>query len=134
LIARDLILLSGVKRQYLALEACHEYPDNQPRAQHIGLFPRLVEVLKDQQDNDDRAENDHPIGNLNTRYRCFLLEPFHCLPPRPALWDNSKSGQDRPIGSAAKLFSNDEARRQFRQAAGVASEKCQRRPIMERRQ
>ena len=35
-----------------------------------------MEILKNEQDYDDRAENDHPIGNLNTRYRCFLLEPF----------------------------------------------------------
>ena len=48
-----------------------------------GAFrPRLVQILNDEQDYDDRAENDHPIGNLNTCYRCFLLEPFHCLPPR----------------------------------------------------
>jgi hypothetical protein len=53
--------------------------------------PRLVEVLKDEQDYDDRAENDHPIGNLNTCHRCFLLEPFHCLPPG-SFGDNSKSG------------------------------------------
>jgi len=47
-----------------------------------GGFPaRLMETLKNEQDYDDRAENDHPIGNLNTRYRCFLLEPFHWLPP-----------------------------------------------------
>jgi hypothetical protein len=59
------------------------------------------------------AENDHPIGNLNTCYRCLLLEPFHCLPPRQAasFGDNSKSGQDRPKDPAAKLLSKDEARR-----------------------
>jgi hypothetical protein len=45
-----------------------------------------VGILNDEQDYDDRAENDHPIGNLNTRYRCFLLEPFHAfLPDRPPL-------------------------------------------------
>jgi hypothetical protein len=72
-----------------------------------------VGILNDEQDYDDRAENDHPIGNLNTCYRRFLLEPFHCLPPMWAasFGDNSKSGQDRPLRSAAKLLTKDDARR-----------------------
>jgi len=27
------------------------------------------------------AQNDHPIGNLNARYRCFPVKPFHDFPP-----------------------------------------------------
>jgi hypothetical protein len=52
------------------------------KANSTAFRPRLVEVLKDEQDYDDRPENNHPIGNLNASYRCFPLEPFHCLPPR----------------------------------------------------
>jgi hypothetical protein len=70
--------------------------------------------LNDEQDYDDPAQNNYPVGNLISRYRCFPREPFHYLPPRwiASFGDhNSKSGQDRPIGSAAKLLSKDEARR-----------------------
>src|ERR1700738_3550025 len=28
------------------------------------------------------AQNDHPIGNLDARYRCLPAKPFHDLPPR----------------------------------------------------
>jgi len=84
--------------QIADLAATKSYSERDPTvvaAVEVGgvrtALPRLVEVLKDEQDYDDRAENDHPIGNLNTCYRCFLLEPFHCLPPG-SFGDNSKSG------------------------------------------
>jgi hypothetical protein len=35
----------------------------------------------DKQDYNDGAQNDHPIGNLNARYRCFPAKPFHNFPP-----------------------------------------------------
>src|SRR6516165_2741709 len=69
--------------------------------------------MKDEQDYDDCAQNNYPVGNFISRYRCFPLEPFHCPTPRWAAFgdNNSKSGQDRPIGSAAKLLTRDEPRR-----------------------
>ena len=86
----------------------------------------LVGILNDEQDYDDCAENDQPIGNLNTCYRCFPLEPFHYLPPRYAAscGDNSKSGQDRPTGSAAKLLTKDEARRIAGRALTTTTAHC----------
>jgi len=35
----------------------------------------------DDQDYNDGAQNDHPIGNLNARYRRLLAKPFHDHPP-----------------------------------------------------
>ena len=35
----------------------------------------------DDQDNNDGAQNDHPIGKLNARYRCLFAKPFHDYPP-----------------------------------------------------
>src|SRR5271169_4653067 len=35
----------------------------------------------DDQDYNNGTENDHPIGNLNARYRCFFVKPFHDLSP-----------------------------------------------------
>ena len=35
----------------------------------------------DNQDHNNAAQNDHPIGNLNARYRCLLGKPFHDFPP-----------------------------------------------------
>jgi hypothetical protein len=36
----------------------------------------------DKQDyNDGSAENDRPVGDLNTSYRCCLVKPVHDLPP-----------------------------------------------------
>jgi hypothetical protein len=36
----------------------------------------------DEQDYNDGTQNDHPIGNLNARYRRFLAKPFHGFPPQ----------------------------------------------------
>jgi hypothetical protein len=36
----------------------------------------------DEPDYNDGAQNDHPIGNLNARYRRFPAKPFHDFPPR----------------------------------------------------
>ncbi len=35
----------------------------------------------DDQDYNDGAQNDHPIGKLNARYRCLFAKPFHDYPP-----------------------------------------------------
>ena len=35
----------------------------------------------DDQDYNNSAQNDHPIGDLNARYRCLLRKPFHDFPP-----------------------------------------------------
>jgi hypothetical protein len=69
--------------------------------------------LKNEQDYDDCTQNNYPIGNFISRYQCFPLEPFHHLTPQMVAFgtNNSKSGQDMPIGSAAKPPTRDEARR-----------------------
>jgi hypothetical protein len=35
----------------------------------------------DDQDYNDGAQNDHPIGKLSARYRCLFAKPFHDYPP-----------------------------------------------------
>jgi hypothetical protein len=35
----------------------------------------------DDQHYDDSAQNDHPIGKFNARYRCLFAKPFHDRPP-----------------------------------------------------
>ena len=35
----------------------------------------------DSPDYDESRENEYPIGNLGTCYRCFPAKPFHGLPP-----------------------------------------------------
>ena len=35
----------------------------------------------DDQDYDDSAQNDHPIGKFSARYRCLFAKPFHDRPP-----------------------------------------------------
>ena len=35
----------------------------------------------DDQDYNDGAKNDHPIGKLNARYRCLFAKSFHDYPP-----------------------------------------------------
>ena len=36
----------------------------------------------DEQDYNDGTQNDRPIGNLNARYRRFLIKPFHDFSPQ----------------------------------------------------
>jgi hypothetical protein len=43
----------------------------------------------DEPDYNDGDQNEHPVGNLNARYRCCPAKPFHDLPPR---WAASVSG------------------------------------------
>jgi hypothetical protein len=33
-------------------------------------------------DYNEGAQNDHPSGNLNARYRCFAAKPFHDFSPQ----------------------------------------------------
>jgi hypothetical protein len=40
--------------------------------------------LVNEQDYDDGAQNQAPIGNLKARYRCILSESFHGFPPNQA--------------------------------------------------
>jgi len=35
----------------------------------------------DDQDHNNGTQNDHPIGNLNARYRCLFGKPFYDFPP-----------------------------------------------------
>ena len=34
-----------------------------------------------EQDYNDSAQNDHPIGKLNASYRCLFAKPVHDYPP-----------------------------------------------------
>jgi len=36
-----------------------------------------VDKCIDDQNHNNSAENDDPIGDLNARYRCLLGKPFH---------------------------------------------------------
>ena len=40
----------------------------------------MDECVDDQHYNDS-AQNDHPIGKFNARYRCLFAKPFHDRPP-----------------------------------------------------
>lgn len=42
---------------------------------------QILHLSVDEQEDDDSAQNERPIGNWNARYRCFLAEPFHDFPP-----------------------------------------------------
>jgi hypothetical protein len=42
----------------------------------------MCDELVDNQGHDDSRKNEHPIGNLHARYRCFLVKPFHGVPTR----------------------------------------------------
>jgi hypothetical protein len=46
------------------------------------LGPISSHECVDDQDYNDGAKNEHPIGNLNARYSCFPAKPFHDFPPR----------------------------------------------------
>ena len=48
----------------------------------------------DDQDYNDGAQNDHPIGNLNARYRRLLAKPFRDFLP----YSNSSSPRTRRDG------------------------------------
>jgi len=58
----------------------------------IRLDPMLLNPLRlgflilhecvDEQDYNDGSQNDHPIGDLNARYRCFPAKPFHDFRPQ----------------------------------------------------
>ena len=39
-------------------------------------------MSQDEEDYNDGAQNEHPIGNLSARYRRFPAKPFHDFPPR----------------------------------------------------
>jgi hypothetical protein len=43
----------------------------------LGLLHEFV----DEQDYNDSAQNDHPIGKLNASYRCLFAKPVHDYPP-----------------------------------------------------
>ena len=46
-------------------------------------FSKSAHELVNEQDYDDRAQNQAPIGNLKARYRCISTEPFHGFPSEP---------------------------------------------------
>jgi hypothetical protein len=41
----------------------------------------LLHGSVDEQHYDNGAQNDHPIRDLNARYRCCPAKPFHDFPP-----------------------------------------------------
>jgi len=44
----------------------------------------MCDEFVDNPDYDDSHYNEHPIGNLHARYRCFLIKPVHdFLPDSP---------------------------------------------------
>jgi hypothetical protein len=59
----------------------------------------------DETDCKDGAQNDHPIGNLNARYRCFPARPFHDFPPHARA-----TGQDRRRASITRAVLHWRAR------------------------
>ena len=44
------------------------------------LAASSVDGCVDDQDYNDGAQNDHPIGKLNAGYRCLFAKPFHDYP------------------------------------------------------
>ena len=42
----------------------------------------ILHECVDEQRHDRGKQDDHPIRNLEARYRCFLAKPFHDFPPR----------------------------------------------------
>src|ERR1700745_1267474 len=76
-----------------ATDARHWWHCRSPQATSIAALARgsayLVRDKRvDNPDYNNGHQNEYPIGNLNARYRCFLAEPFHGLPPRwgPLTW------------------------------------------------
>jgi hypothetical protein len=60
-----------------------------PSIEFYGRYWEIQAVIEmvlyecvDEPDCNDGAQNDHPIRNLNARYRCFPAKPFHDFPPR----------------------------------------------------
>ena len=43
--------------------------------------PLSMDRRVDDQDYDDSAQNNHPIGKFSARYRCLFAKPFHDRPP-----------------------------------------------------
>jgi hypothetical protein len=43
--------------------------------------PVSMDQCVDDQDYNDSAQNDHPIGKFSARYRCLLAKPFHDRSP-----------------------------------------------------
>jgi hypothetical protein len=58
----------------------------------------------DDQDYNDGAQNDHPIGNLNARYRRLLAKPFHDFLP----YSNSSSPRTRRDGMSKFVFTGED--------------------------
>jgi hypothetical protein len=54
------------------------FPPNTPPEQNQ---TRSVHETVDEQDYNGGTQNDPPIGNLHSRYRCFPAKPFHGYPP-----------------------------------------------------
>ena len=48
----------------------------------------------DDQDYNDGAQNDHPIGKLDARYRCLFAKPFHDYPSPRAKRDGKFEAED----------------------------------------
>jgi hypothetical protein len=58
----------------------------------------------DDQDYNDGAQNDHPIGNLNARYRRLLAKPFHDFLP----YSNSSSPRTRRDGMSKFVLTGED--------------------------
>ena len=53
----------------------------QPPPELPQLTASSMDGCVDDQDYNNGAQYDHPIGNLNASYRCLLVKPFHDFPP-----------------------------------------------------
>jgi len=58
----------------------------------------------DDQDYNDGAQNDNPIGKLNARYRCLFAKPFHDYPP--IFKQRLRKGEAPTEGSGAEYYSS----------------------------
>ena len=57
------------------------------------LAASSVDGCVDDQDYNDGAQNDHPIGKLNARYRCLFAKPFQDY---PAIFKQRLSKREAP--------------------------------------
>jgi hypothetical protein len=58
------------------------YSNIQPNVRvRLLRYKNSMDGCVDDQDYNDGAQNDHPIGKLNARYRCPFTKPFHGYPP-----------------------------------------------------